>query len=296
MFKIIYNLNMFNFLHTFSPQPILWQMDWLKIHWYGLLIALGALLGFWAMLSLAKQYRLNKDKIYDLTFYLIIFGLIGDRLYYIFYAWDYYSKNLLDIFKIWEGGLAIHGAMIAGILVIYFYGKKHKITPWLLLDIFIIALPLAMAFGRWGNYFNQELFGRPTDLAWGIPILAEKRPSEFITDNYFHPTFFYESLWNLLIFAILYGWHKIRLARLGRSPAKNKNNLEHIQGLGNISLAYFILYSIGRLLNEFLRIDYSPHVLGLRWAQFFSLIIILLCLLIIIFKLWLKIRKKVKSG
>ena len=207
-------------------------------------ICLGFFLSFWAVLYLAKRYRIKKEQIYDLTFYLIIFGLIGDRLYYVFYAWDYYSQNLLDIFKIWQGGLAIHGAMIAGLIVIYLFAKKNKINPWLLGDLVVIALALAMVFGRWGNYFNMELFGRPTDLPWGIPINQANRPVEFMTDNFFHPTFLYESLWNLLIFVSLFVWHKIRLA-------KNKN-LEKIQVLGSITLAYFILYSGGRFLNEFL--------------------------------------------
>jgi len=269
---------MFYFLRNFLPQPILLQIGFLQIHWYGFLIALGALAGLTVILYLAKKYGLKKDDVYNLTFYLIIFGLIGDRLYYVGYAWPYYSQHLLDIFKIWEGGLAIHGAMIAGIIVIYLYGHRHKINPWLLLDIFIIALPLAMAFGRWGNYFNQELFGRPTDLPWGIPILPAKRPPEFMNDNYFHPTFLYESLWDLIIFAFLYAWHKLRLA-------KNNKNLEQIQGLGNIAIVYFILYSIARFLNEFLRIDYSPYWLGLRWAQIFSLVIIIGCAAILIFKI-----------
>jgi len=280
---------MFNLLHTFIPQPVLIRLGFLQIHWYGFLIALGALLGFLVVLYLAKQYGLKKDDIYNLTFYLIIFGLIGDRLYYVFYAWDFYSKNLLDIFKIWEGGLAIHGAMIAGLLVIYFYGKKHRINPWLLADLVVVALALAMAIGRWGNYFNQELFGRPTALPWGIPILSEKRPPEFMTDNFFHPTFLYESLGNLLILIILLAWHKIRLS-------KNKNP-ENIQGLGNIALVYFILYSIERFGLEFLRIDYSPYFFGWRWAQFFSLIIIFICLVIVILKIiYAKKAKALKSG
>jgi len=274
MLKISYNISMFYFLHNYLPSPILLKIGFLQIHWYGFLIALGALLGFLAVYHFAKQYGIKKDEIYDLTFYLIIFGLIGDRLYYVFYAWPYYSQHLGDILKIWEGGLAIHGAMIAGILVIIIYGQKHKINPWFLLDIFIIALPLAMAFGRWGNYFNQELFGRPTDFAWGIPILPAKRPPEFMNNNYFHPTFLYESLWDFLIFAFLWAWHKLRLA-------KYKNNLEQIQGLGNIALVYFILYSLGRFANEFLRIDYSPYFFTLRWAQFFSLLVIAVCLGII---------------
>ncbi len=271
-----------NFLHTYHPQPILLQLGWLQIHWYGFLIALGALLGFLVVLYLSKQYGLKKEKIYDVTFYLIIFGLIGDRLYYVFYAWEYYSKHLFDIFKIWQGGLAIHGAMIAGILVIYIYGKRNKINPWLLADLIIVALPLAMAIGRFGNYFNMELFGPPTNLPWGIPIDPANRPAEFASFTYFHPTFLYESIWNFLIFVILFVWHKIRLAKY--------KNLEKIQGLGNITLVYFILYSIGRGLNEFLRQDYSPYFLGLRWAQVASLIIIIICLIIMVIRKFKNIK------
>jgi phosphatidylglycerol:prolipoprotein diacylglycerol transferase len=102
-----------------------------------------------------------------------------------------------------------------------------------------------------------------------------------MNNNYFHPTFLYESIWDFLTFAFLWAWHKLHLARLGRSQAKYKNNLEQIQGLGNIALVYFILYSIGRFSNEFLRIDYSPYFFTLRWAQFFSLLVIAVCLGII---------------
>ncbi len=268
---------MINFLHTFEPSPILLEIGLVRIYWYGFLIAFGALLGFLVVIYLAKQYGLKKEQIYNMAFYLIIFGLIGDRLYYVFYAWDYYSQNPLDIFKIWQGGLAIHGAMIAGLLVIYFFAKKNKINKWLLTDLVVVALALAMAIGRFGNYFNMELFGWPTNLPWGIPISEAKRPVQFFADKYFHPTFLYESLWNLMTFTFLFVWHKIRLI-------KNKKDPGSIQGFGNITLAYFILYSIGRFFNEFLRIDYSPYFLGLRWAQFMSLLIILICLAIIIIK------------
>ena len=277
---------MFNWLHTFYPNPILWQIGWLKIHWYGFLIALGAFLAFLVFLHLGKRYGLKKELLYDLTFYLVIFGLIGDRLYYVIYAWPYYSHNLSDIFKIWQGGLAIFGAMIAGIVVVYVFCRRHKINPWLLLDILVVALPLAMAIGRWGNYFNMELFGRPTDLAWGIPILPANRPAEFMNDIYFHPTFLYESLWDLFIFLSLFFWHKIRL---------NKHKIpEQIRGLGNISLAYFILYSLGRIGTEFLRLDYSPYFLGLRWQQFFSLLIFFICLFVIGYKIVLKLKNRSK--
>lgn len=264
---------MFHFLHTFMPQPILAQLGSVQIHWYGFLIACGAVLAFLIFYHLAKQYNLAKDDIYNLVFYVVIFGLIGDRLYYVFYAWNYYSQHLIDILKIWQGGLAIHGAMIAGIIVILIYARRHKLSPWLILDLFVVALPLAMAVGRWGNYFNQELFGLPTNLSWGIPILPDHRPAQFLAFTYFHPTFLYESIYDLIIFAVLFSWHKIRLAKIKAGG--------FLRGLGNISLAYFILYSIGRFLNEFLRTDYSPYVFGLRWAQLASLAIILICAVII---------------
>ncbi|MCX6744711.1 MAG: prolipoprotein diacylglyceryl transferase [Candidatus Parcubacteria bacterium] len=291
---------MFNFLHTFYPNPILLQIGWLKIHWYGFLIALGALLGLLVFLHLAKQYGLKKEQVYDLTFYLVIFGLIGDRLYYVIYAWPYYSQNWLDIFKIWQGGLAIHGAMISGLIVVYIFGKKQKINPWLLADLVVIALALAMAIGRWGNYFNMELFGRPTDLAWGIPIAPENRPAEFLTQNYFHPTFLYESIWNFIIFISLFVWHQIRLAKnisqrltsLGLEIKKPDLN----RGFGNITLVYLILYSLGRVGTEFLRLDYSPYFLGLRWAQFTSLLIIFGCICVIVYKIVLKIKSGSKAA
>ncbi len=278
---------MFNLLHTYIPQPILFQLVSLKIHWYGFLIAIGAVVSFLVVLSLAKKYQVKKDHIYDLTFYLIIIGLIGDRLYYVIYAWEYYSQNLLDIFKIWEGGLAIHGAMIAGLLVIYLFAKKYKYKFWFLTDLVVVALPLAMAFGRWGNYFNQELFGKPTNLPWGIPIEQSIRPIEFMANSHFHPTFLYESLWNLMIFLILFVWHHLRIK-------KYKNNLEKIQGLGNITLVYFILYSVGRGMNEFLRIDYTPYFFGIRWAQFTSIIIILICLSVIVYRVYLSFSNRSK--
>lgn len=270
---------MFNWLHTYLPQPILLRLGPIEIHWYGFLIALGAFLGFLVLLYLIKQYGIKKDDFYNLAFWVIIFGLIGDRLYYVFYAWEYYSSHLLDIFKIWEGGLAIHGAMIAGILVTYIYCKKHKLNPWQFTDLFVVALALAMVFGRWGNYFNMELFGTPTDLPWGIPIIEAKRPGTFASAQYFHPTFLYESIWNLGTFIILFIWHKLRL---------NKNNPQQIKGYGNITLVYFFLYSIGRFLTEFLRTDYSPYFLGIRWAQFASLVIIFLVLALFLMRLMKK--------
>ncbi|MDD5341642.1 MAG: prolipoprotein diacylglyceryl transferase [Patescibacteria group bacterium] len=276
---------MFNLLHTYLPQPILFQIGFLKIHWYGFLIAIGALLGIIVVLHLAKQYNLKREEAYNFLFYLIIFGLIGDRLYYIIYAWSYYSQNLLDIFKIWQGGMAIHGAIIAGVLVMYFFGKKYKINPWLLADISIVGFALAMSIGRWGNYFNQELYGLPTNLPWGIPISPDHRAAQFVGFSYFHPTFLYESLWDFFLFFLFYLINKVQIS-------VKKNNPKVKLDYGYIALAYFILYSIGRFFNEFLRIDFSPYIFGIRTAQVASLSIILISLAVIVFRLYKKIVPK----
>lgn len=274
---------MFNFLHTFQPTSVLLQIPFLTIHWYGLFIVLGVSLALLALLYLAKQYGFKRDKILDLAFYVIIFGLIGDRLYYVLYAWDYYSRNLLDIFKVWEGGLAIHGAIIAGAVVTYVYARKHRLNTWFLLDMIVVGVALAMAVGRFGNYFNMELFGKPTTLPWGIPILPEKRPVEYLSEPYFHPTFLYESIWDFCLFIGLMTYHKIRLGL-------NKNNLEKIQGYGHVFVAFLFFYSLGRFLNEFLRIDYSPYVFGFRWAQIMSVLLMFSCLTFLIRKIIIKLK------
>lgn len=273
---------MFSLLQGFHPSSVLIQIGPLTLHWYGLLISIGAILGLIVVVRLAKGYGIKKDLIYSFAFWVIIFGLIGDRLYYVLYAWEYYSKNLLDIFKIWEGGLAIHGAIIAGAIVIILYARKHRLNPWLLLDLVVMALILGLAIGRWGNYFNQELFGKPTSLPWGIPIDSDLRPEGYRSADFFHPTFLYESLWNLAVFVSLFIWHKLRIKKIRDSVA--------VKTYGYIGLSFLILYSIGRGLNEFLRIDYSPYIFGIRWAQFTSGIVIIASVLLLTF-LWVRRRR-----
>ena len=194
---------MFNFLHTFTPNPILLSFGNFRIYWYGLFIVLGILTALTISLKLAQKFNLSQNKIFDLGFWIIVFGIIGARIYHIFLEFEYYLAKPLDIFKIWQGGIAIHGALIAGILVIYFFSKKEKLNFWLLTAVIVPGLAFAQAIGRWGNYFNQELFGTPTNLPWGIPISLLNRPNQFISNKFFHPTFIYESLGNLAIFGIL---------------------------------------------------------------------------------------------
>lgn len=237
----------------------------IHIYWYGFFIVLGILAAIILTVKLAGYYKISKDEILDLSFWLVIGGIIGARIFHLLIEWRYYLENPLDIFKVWQGGLAIHGAIIAGLIIVYLYSKKKKLNAWLIVSLIVPGLALAQAIGRWGNYFNQELFGKPTDLAWGIPISIINRPFQYIAKNYFHPTFIYESLGSLLIFLILLAGH-IMIIKKKRQKGLNYKLL---------TAGYLILYSILRFLTEFIRIDQAYEFAGLRHAQITSLLIIL---------------------
>jgi phosphatidylglycerol:prolipoprotein diacylglycerol transferase len=252
---------MINFLHTFSPEPILLSIGPITIYWDGMLIVSGILSALAVALKLAEKHGVSKEKIIDSVFYLVIFGVLGARIYHVLLETGYYAENPLEIFKIWNGGLAIHGGIIAGIISAYFFSSKQKINFYLLLAIYAPALALGQAIGRFGNYFNQELYGLPTSLPWGIPIEPLYRNLEFYNYTYFHPTFLYESLGSLLIFLALLLLHRLFL----------KKSFQHYE---IIIFFYLISYSILRFSLEFIRIDKTPEFLGLRWPQVASLLII----------------------
>ena len=249
------------FLHNFTPEPILISFGPIKIFWYGLLLVFGMLAAMFVFLRLAKKYKLDSEKMIDLIFWVIIFGVIGARLYAVLLELPYYLDNPLSIVKIWQGGLAIHGAIIAGAMVIWYFAKKQKIDFWLIASIIAPALALAQAIGRWGNYFNQELFGFPTGLPWGIPIEIFHRPAVYISDIFFHPVFLYESIGNFIIFILLILAHK------------KINILEKKYWQKIIVLSYFMAYSLLRFSMELIRIDSTPIIAGLRWPQIISALI-----------------------
>jgi len=266
---------MFNFLHTFNPTPILFQFGPIKIHWYGLFIVLGILSALYIILKLADYYKINKDDVIDVSFWIIIFGLLGGRLYDVLLEWPYYLEHPANIIKIWQGGLAIHGAIISGLITAIFLARKKSIPLLPLLAIITPGLALAQSIGRWGNYFNQELFGLPTNLPWGIPIQVAYRISVYYYENFFHPTFLYESLGNFMIFIILISLHF--LVRKN----KIKKMAEEV-----IIATYLILYSILRFSLEFIKIDQTPVIFGLRFPQFVSIIIVIGAII------WLVLQKR----
>lgn len=214
---------------------------------YGFMIALGVLAAVWLVGRRFGQRGLNPDHATGLAMWAVPAGLVGARLYHVITDWRSFEGRWGDAFKIWEGGLGILGGVIAGAVAGYAYMRRHNIDPGLGFDVVAPALPLAQAIGRWGNWFNQELFGRPTDLPWALEIDVEHRPAEYIDSETFHPTFLYESLWNLLLV--------VALLRL--------DVLKKLRPWG-LFFTYLAGYSIGRLWIEAIRIDTASEIAGLR--------------------------------
>lgn len=246
------------FLHSLKPNPIALSVGYLNIYWYGVILALAMVLSLLVFLYLGKKNNLKTDDILDLTIWLIIGGVIGARLYDVILELSYYSTKPLDIFKIWQGGLAIHGGIIGGVIVLIIFSKLKQLSVFKLMAVTLPALALGQAVGRWGNWFNQELFGRPTNLAWGIPIDFLKRPLGYENYNYFQPTFLYESILLLVISFILF------------VLVKSKHTSYKI-----IIAVYLISYGLVRFSLEFIKIDATPMILNLRWPQIASLLMIL---------------------
>ena len=246
-----------------SPGPILFEIGPIIIRWYGLLIASAVLIGVFLAEYLAKRRNVKPYLLGDLAIWLIIAAIPCARIYYVLFQWQEYAQRPGDIVAIWKGGIAIHGAIIGGILATVIFAWLNKVSFWQLTDLVAPSLILGQAIGRWGNFFNSEAFGRPTDLPWKLYIPPSNRPLEYINYEYFHPTFLYESLWNLMVFALLlwlFFW-----------GLKNQERLK----VGTLALVYAIAYSSGRIWIEGFRTD-SLMLGPLRIAQVVSLVAIAL--------------------
>jgi phosphatidylglycerol---prolipoprotein diacylglyceryl transferase len=242
-----------------SPGPIIFQLGPITVRWYGLLIATAVLLGVTLSQYLAKRRHVNPDLLSDLSIWLIIGAIPAARLYYVIFQWSEYARNPGKIIAIWEGGIAIHGAILGGTLAALIFSKIKKISFWQMADLVAPSLILGQAIGRWGNFFNSEAFGSPTNLPWKLYIPPQRRPPEFPNIEYFHPTFLYESIWDLGVFALL--------ITLFFRTLQDKPKLK----VGTLFLIYLATYSFGRLWIEGLRTD-SLMLGPLRMAQFISLV------------------------
>lgn len=252
-----------NFLHNTIPDSVALVIGPITIHWYGIIMALSIVAALLLSLHIADKRGFKREEIIDAAFWLIIGGLIGARLYEIGLEWNYYAKHFNDIVKIWQGGLAIHGALLGGAVALLLFLRHKKYNFWNLAAVFLPGVALGQAIGRWGNWFNQELFGTPSLLPWSIPIDLPYRPFAYEVFTYFHPVFLYESLGLLVIALILY-----ILARRKNFPC------------ALIVSAYLILAGALRFIVEFIKVDSTPEFIGLRWPQLFSLGLIALGFLI----------------
>jgi phosphatidylglycerol---prolipoprotein diacylglyceryl transferase len=250
-----------NYLLFASPGPNIFQIGSFTLRWYGLLIASAVLIGVNLSIYLAKKRQLSGDLIGDLSIWLVLAAIPCARLYYVLFKWDYYGQHPQEIVAIWQGGIAIHGAILGGTLAAWIFAKIKQVNFWELADVVAPSLVLGQAIGRWGNFFNSEAFGAPLvgDWPWKLYIPSSRRPPEYLDQEYFHPTFLYESLWNLGVFGVLMLLFQRSLR--SRKPLKN----------GSLFMIYLIAYSLGRLWIEGLRTD-SLMLGSLKMAQVISLV------------------------
>ncbi len=231
------------------PSPSSGSLDLgpITLRMYGFMIALGVIAAVWLMGKRFMSKGINPDHASGLAMWVVPAGIIGARAYHVITDWRRFEGNWGEAVQIWRGGLGILGGVIFGLVAAFFYCRKHDLDLKEVIDVVAPALALAQCIGRWGNYFNQELFGRPTNLPWGLQIDQRKRPIEYVAEDTFHPAFLYESLWNALVVLTL-----IKLGKSGKLPS------------GLLMAAYFAFYSIGRLWIEALRIDEATNIAGLR--------------------------------
>jgi phosphatidylglycerol:prolipoprotein diacylglycerol transferase len=258
-------------IFDYSPSPILSHAFGLPLYWYGFFYVLAIILGYLVVDQILKKIESEtsnklREILPQFTFWIFLWGIIGARFYHVLNEWQFYFENPKLIWRLDNGGLAIHGALISGALYLFWKSKRLfdfeslRLYGFLwLTDLIAPALLLGQAIGRWGNYFNQELYGRPTNLLWGIFISPENRIAGFEMFTHFHPTFFYEFLWNLLGTIILLSTFYFLLS------SRYKLKTTHFKlGSGFITALYLIITSSGRIFVETLRIDATPEIAGLR--------------------------------
>jgi phosphatidylglycerol---prolipoprotein diacylglyceryl transferase len=248
--------------------PLAIDIGPIQVHWYGVIIITGLVLAMWLVIRESERRHLEKETFPDLLLWAIPIAIISARIYYVIFEWDFYSKNLAQIPKIWEGGIAIHGALIGSVLTGYFFAKSKGISFWKLADIAAPSIILGQAIGRWGNFMNQEAHGGEVTRSFlenlYLPDFIINQM--YINGAYYHPTFLYESLWNFLGVILLISLRKVNLRR------------------GELFLTYVIWYSVGRFFVEGLRTDSLMLTEHLRVAQTISIFLIVLSIILIIYR------------
>lgn len=248
-------------------EKIAFSFGVIKIYWYSIFIFIAILAAYFVISKEAKKKEIDKEFITNLTFYVVVFGIIGARIYYCLFNLDYYLSNPLEILKIWNGGLAIHGGILFGGIFTIIYIKKHHLELLKTLDIIVVGVILAQAIGRWGNFFNSEAYGGITTLKalqnMHLPTFIIN--GMYISGKYRQPTFLYESLWDLIGFIILLIFRRREYTKVGQ-----------ITGL------YFMWYSVGRFIIESMRSD-SLMLGSFKIAQIMSVLLFILGIFLFIY-------------
>ncbi|CAM3903940.1 prolipoprotein diacylglyceryl transferase [Mesobacillus zeae] len=248
--------------------PIAFSLGPIQVHWYGLIIGTGIALALWLAVREAERRGLDKELFPDLMLWAVPIAIICARIYYVIFQWDYYAQNPGEIPKIWNGGIAIHGALIGSVATAYVFARKRGVSFWKLADIAAPSLILGQAIGRWGNFMNQEAHGGEVSRAF----LENLHLPDFIINQmyingaYYHPTFLYESVWDLLGFVLLILLRRVNLGR------------------GELFLSYLIWYSVGRFFVEGLRTDSLMLTEYLRMAQTISVVLIAVSIVLWIYR------------
>ncbi|HEA6704588.1 TPA: prolipoprotein diacylglyceryl transferase [Staphylococcus aureus] len=247
--------------------PVAFNLGPLSVRWYGIIIAVGILLGYFVAQRALVKAGLHKDTLVDIIFYSALFGFIAARIYFVIFQWPYYVENPSEIIKIWHGGIAIHGGLIGGFIAGVIVCKVKNLNPFQIGDIVAPSIILAQGIGRWGNFMNHEAHGGPVSRAF----LEKLHLPNFIIENmyingqYYHPTFLYESIWDVAGFIILVNIRK------------------HLK-LGETFFLYLTWYSIGRFFIEGLRTDSLMLTSNIRVAQLVSILLLLISISLIVYR------------
>ncbi|MBF7123902.1 prolipoprotein diacylglyceryl transferase [Pediococcus pentosaceus] len=249
--------------------PIAFNLGGIQVHWYGIIIASAVMLATILAVQEAKRRRIDPDSIYDLILWALPVAIITARMYYVIFEWGYYQNHVDEIVRVWDGGIAIYGALIGAGIVVYLFCRANWIPVWLMLDIIAPVLIMAQGIGRWGNFMNQEAFGRITSLTFLQSLhLPHFIIQQMLIDGaYRQPTFLYESLWDILGFIVL----------------MSLRHKKHLFKQGEVFLSYVIWYAFGRFFVEGMRTD-SLMLLGIRVSQWLSVILFIGAIGILVFR------------
>ena len=254
---------------TIQPiDPIAIALGPIQVHWYGVIIGLAIILALYIAVKETERRGLDKDLFMDLMLWAIPIAILSARLYYVLFEWGYYSQNPGEIIAIWNGGLAIHGALIGGVITTIVFTKKKQVSFWQLVDIAAPSIILGQAIGRWGNFINQEAHGGEVTRAFleNLQLPEWIINQMYINGAYYHPTFLYESIWNLVGFILLMLLRKVNLRR------------------GEMFLTYVIWYSVGRFFIEGMRTDSLMLTESLRMAQTISAFLIIAAVVVLLYR------------